>query len=327
MASKGRRRGKQQHRKDGPANLPESPATDLSMDEQISASLAVESMLRVLHTMMEQREFETPQQLNAFLEDISEEDFRRAREALMESNPREAAQQLAYQAMLDSENEQQAAAVARRALELDPACLDAKVILAELDAGDRVHAFVRAMEEIVAEARDALGTALDERRNGRPDGLETRPFLRALFRLAEAQRVFGNPPDAIACLQELLDLDPHDHQRAREPLLACYLATEDVYGAQRLLRHHASDRSAVFHWARVLERYLADDQKGALAALGRARRQNPHVELLITFRKAPPEMNPDAYLPGTEEEAVHCLYILGLAWANYPEAIYWVRAN
>ena len=326
--SKRKRHARKAPRQSNLVEFPGGPGGISPEESQIGVSVAMESILRVIRPMVQNREFESPEEMEAFLENISEEDFRRARAELMASDPAEEAQLLAYQAMLESESDEEAAALARRAVECDPHCVDALVVLAELGAGERVDRFIAALEKIVETGRARLGEPpLGDDDEGVWEALEWRPYLRAVFRLAEALRISGRTGEAVARLEELMDLNPLDHQLAREPLLACYLALDEIGGARKLLFQFEGDRSAVFLWGRVLERYLSEDFEGALAVLQHARRQNPQAGQYLTFLSPAPDLDPDSYMPGTQEEAVHCLYIMGLAWANYPEAIHWVRAH
>lgn len=124
-----------------------------------------------------------------------------------------------------------------------------------------------------------------------------------------------------------MQLDQEDHQRAREPLLACYLAQSRLEETRLLLARFYDDESAVFRWGRVLERILAEDFPGAAAALACARDRNRHAEFFLTFRRQPPGKKPSTYAPGSPDEAVHCTYTMGLAWAAHPEAVHWVRSH
>ena len=110
----------------------------------------------------------------------------------------------------------------------------------------------------------------------------------------------------------------------RDPLLGLYLRTGDLKGAGRLLKKYKDDASANFAWGRLLERLLAGDEKGAMAALKAARKANRHMELFLTAKKALPKDLPEMYSPGSEEEAVLCLGFLGAAWVQQEEACSWV---
>jgi tetratricopeptide (TPR) repeat protein len=262
-----------------------------------------------------------------FLTGFSEDDYNRALADLIAGDPRAHAQELAYQAIFDADTDKEAVALARRALELDPVCVDALAVLAEIQCGEHVGEFIALLEEAVAAGRRSLGEPFFEEHAGALwEELGARPYLRARYRLADAMRISGRAEEAIAHFEGLLDLNPLDHQRARDPLLACYLGKSDLAGARALLYEFASDDSSVFHWGRVLERYLSGDPEGALSNLQRARLQNRHTEKFLTFRAAPPSEKSDEYAPGDANEAVHCLYIMGLAWAGHPEAVDWARS-
>jgi len=295
-------------------------------DSQVALSIPMERLLRVVGSAIDEDRLEGPEDVERFLVDFSEERYAGALEALRASGPREKAQQLAYDALLDAETDEEALKLARQALEIDPDCVDARMVVAECIHTEHVAAFIADVEEAVRVGERALGEGFLETHEGEVwDALEARPYLRARYRLADACRLNGRAQDAIDHLEALLKLNPLDHQRVRDPLLACYLASDRLDDARRLLLQFPLDDSAVFHWGRVLERLLSEDPSGAYRALKKANEQNPFAEAYLTFAKKPPAEMPETYVPGAEEEAVHCLYILGTALAAHPAAITWVR--
>lgn len=302
---------------------------EIALEEsQAGPAVAMESILRVIERLAADQGVATPEGMEALLREMTQEEFERARERWIASGPRERAQDLAYRAMLEAGSDEEAVALARRALDADPECVDALVVLAELTSGDRVGDFIERLKEAVAVGRKALGGELDAGHGGALwEVFEARPYLRARFRLADALRVADRCGEAVEHLEGLMELNPEDHQRAREPLLACYLSQGRLDDARTLLAEFHDDDSAVFRWGRLLERLVSEDPAGALAALERARAQNPHAERFLTFRRQPPETKPDTYTPGSREEAVHCLYMMGFAWAAHPEAVHWVRSH
>lgn len=297
-------------------------------ESQIGSALPMERLMRVLRAAAGERNFAGQRDVEDFLSTFSEDDYNHALARLTAANPKEQAQQLAYEAIMDAESDEHAVALAERALALDPECVDAKVILAEIKCIDREEEFIDRLEEIVHEAEQALGPRLREERNDSLwTVLEARPYLRAKFRLGDGLRATGDLEAAIAELEELLALNPEDQQAAREPLLACYLALNRRKAARKLLDGFSFDSGAVFHWGRVLQRFLSRDKAGALRELAAARSQNAHVEPYLTFVKEPPEdWEQEVYTPGGPQEAVHCLYVMGTAWANHPNAIAWLRS-
>lgn len=290
-------------------------------DAEPRQSVTVESMLRVLEPMAAAAGIDTPEGLDAFYASVTEEQFNRAQAAWIATGPRAHAQHLAYQAMLDARSDKEAASLARRALELDPQCIDAMVVLAELTSEDRIGEFITRLEEAVETGRRSLPADWAWWQ------YEAQPYLRARHRLADSLRVMKRTDEARAHFEALLDVEPEDRRRVREPLLGCYLEKDDLEGARGLLLRFDGDASAVFPWGRVLERLLSCNPEEAQAALLLARRKNRHVERYLSFEQPPPASKPERYAPGSKAEAVHCLYILGPAWAAHTDAILWLRSQ
>lgn len=233
------------------------------------------------------------------------------------------AQELAFEAM-EAESESQARKLAKRSLRLNPDCVDALVLLTDLDARTPRER-IDGLQKAVAAGERSLGEKFIEQNKG--DFwllLDTRPYMRALQALAEALRSEGIYPDAIGIYERMLELNPNDNQGVREPLLGLYLQTRDTKGAGCLLKKYEKDASASFAWGRLLERLLAGDQRGSSVALKAARKSNRHVELYLTARKPLPEELPEMYSLGSEEEAVLCLSFLSNAWMQHKDACFWL---
>lgn len=240
-----------------------------------------------------------------------------------EADKKDEAQQIAFDAM-EAETEAEARKLAKRALRLDPECVDALVLMTDLDAPTR-KALIEGLKKAVEVGERALGAKFIQENKGHFWLLlETRPWMRALDRLASEQKDAGLNLDAIGIYEQMLELNPNDNQGVRDPLLGLYLTVGDLKGAGKLLKKYEKDALANFAWGRVLERFLADDRAGAKAALEIARAANRHVELYITARKPLAEDPPEMYSPGSEEEAVLLLSNLGDAWAAHKEATVWL---
>ena len=240
-----------------------------------------------------------------------------------EADAKSEAQQIAFDAM-EARSEAQARKLAKRALKLDPDCVDALVVMVDLDARSP-RAMIEGLQKAVAAGERSLGAKfIDENEGHFWLLLETRPYMRALQALAESYRTEGINLDAIKTYEKMLRLNPNDNQGVRDPLLGQYLETGDLKAAALLLKKYKDDASACFEWARVLERFLAGDRVGATAALKRARKANPHMELFITAQKDMPEEPPEMYAPGSEDEAVLCLVNLSGALAAHDEAASWL---
>jgi tetratricopeptide (TPR) repeat protein len=236
------------------------------------------------------------------------------------------AQDLAYAAM-DAATPQEALKLARRALELNPRCVDALLLVVRAtirrpeDLIESVAAAVRAGEE------DLGKDFFDENRGYFWGILETRPYMRARAFLAELLAKSGRIGEAIEHLEAMLELNPGDNQGLRYVLLGHYLMLDRLDGARQLLEQFEDDGSAMFAWGRVLERFLAGDHSAAQAALKEARVANRFAEDYLTGRKRLPRQLPGYYGIGDENEGVVCAVELGEAWAKHREAIEWLSAR
>ncbi len=226
--------------------------------------------------------------------------------------PEEQAQALIDQAW-EARTQRQAAALARRALEIFPDCADAYNVLAGAEARSAEDALVL-YEHGVDAGRRSLGNAFFDEHRGHFWGMiETRPYLRARRGLADCLWALGRKRESITHCEALLELSPDDNQGIRHGLLSRYLALGNDMGAARLFRDYPHDASAAFLWSRVLLDLRRGDQVVATEHLVLAMHGNPHVAGFFAGKRKPPARLPAHYSPGDRNEAA--LYI-----ANFAEA-------
>jgi tetratricopeptide (TPR) repeat protein len=282
----------------------------------------MEAAMRQFEAMLVSSGMAAPGDLNALMASLAGPS---AREGLTdtEANARDEAQQVAFEAM-EATSAAQARKLAKRALRLDPDCVDALLVLADLDAPTQ-RELIECLRKAVAAGERSLGEEfIRENRGHFWLLLETRPYMRAMEQLAGLLRGEGISLDAIRVYERMLELNPNDNQGVRDPLLGLYLETGDLTGARELLEKFNEDASANFAWARVLERFLAGAHGEARKALKQARRANGHVELYLAGRKPLPKRLPEMYSLGSEEEAALCVGYLSGAWAAHQEAVFWL---
>ncbi len=276
-----------------------------------------------IHRVLEGREFATVEDANAFLETLIGGGLSQALRDLPPPSPRGQAQQLAFDAM-EATTDRQARKLARQALALDPDCVDAIAVLADLESRSPEE-LIGGLERAMQAGERSLGPKFFAENKGHFWGLlETRPYMRARMDLAQLLLETGRTEDAIRHFEALLDLNPNDNQGVRDVLLGCYFSRDNLKGAQRLLHEYRHDATAIFAWGRTLERFLSADLPGATRALQRARRQNRFVEQYLTFQRPLPVELPETYALGSEEEAIICLAYLSGAWADHPLAMSWL---
>jgi tetratricopeptide (TPR) repeat protein len=230
-----------------------------------------------------------------------------------------------FDACCDCRDEVMAIAYALRAVRLNPACLDARVLLA-IATGGPTSELIEELETIVAVGEADLGPGFFKQNRGEFWGLiETRPYMRARHNLAHELYKAGRIAEAIHHYEEMIQLNPGDNQGLRYSLLGHYLEIDDLDGARRLLQTYGDEPFAMFLWARVLEHYLSGDLVGAVEALQQARKQNPHVEPFLVGKAKLPKNRPDYYGIGDVTEAMTCMDAIGPAWKKHSEAIQWLK--
>ena len=285
---------------------------------------SMERTMRELHQALESQHFESGDDLHAFVEQFNRRGGQPGAPGRM--SPADEAQDIAYQAM-EASDAQTAVKLAMQAVDLDPNCVDALIILAQ--AGSRSpDDLIENMRMAVDVGERALGDDYFEEHRGHFWGLlETRPYMRARQELADLLREAGRTDEAVEHYEQMLDLNPNDNQGLRDLLLACYLLGRNLAGAERLFQQFDGDASATFQWARVLEKHLADDGDGAVATLRSARKDNPFVEDYLTGKKRPPRNLPGYYSPGEESEAQYVAINLRPVWKKHGSAVAWLKAQ
>jgi tetratricopeptide (TPR) repeat protein len=298
---------------------------DLEEAPPLPSPFHTERALQDMHRAIAERGIQTNEELQAFLAEYNQTGAGRGPLGVAAGNdPRAQAQELAYQAM-EQPDAAGAARLARRAVELDPHCVDALTVLTETTSHSMPER-IEQMRRAVQIGADALGASFFEENRGRFWGiLETRPYMRARERLADLLRRSGNLGEAIEHYEALLDLNPGDNQGNRDVLLGCYLAAEDLEGTQRLFGQYGEAPAAVFAWGHVLERLIAKDFPAAAQARTTALKRNPHVEPFLLGKKEFPSQRVSYYSPGDENEAVLCVGLLAEAWIRHPSAFLWLE--
>lgn len=242
--------------------------------------------------------------------------------ATQPKSPAECAQDLCFQAF--DVRGRRRVRLARQALELDPDCADAYVILAEqagtLDDELRLYA------EGVAAGQRALGADVLAQEAGDFWAISaTRPYMRSRLGLAETLVRAGRGDEAIEHYQELLRLNPNDNQGVRYGLLPELMKAGRDVEAARLLKQY-DEESANWAYAQALLAFrLSGPSAAAKRELDRALRLNQHVPQLLASERMIPA--PPHYSLGSIEEAAYCAEELWPAYRATPGAVEWITAE
>lgn len=292
--------------------------------KQPESPFVIERLMR--HTLcQEEAEYESEEAFRDAVVDNAAEDLYARRLVELESDPRELAQELAFQAY-ESEEPAQALELTDKALALDAENCDALTVKAFLtceDAGDLVaqleHAATcgerRLGEEFFAEFMGDFWPMV-----------QARPYMRTIKQLAEVMWEVGRRLDAVELYENLMDLDPSDHMGNGMLLVGSYLAMGEIQRSWDLLED-LDDDGTVASWAWVLLMVLTGDDDAARDSLHHAMDTNPYVAPWFV-NLGDPEAEPVMALvvePGSEDEALVCADLLGEGWMRSPDAQWWLH--
>ena len=215
----------------------------------------------------------------------------------------------------------------RAALDLDPDCVEALLMLADRtpDADAAIPIFQRAVD---AAARN-LGPDAFERFAGHFWGArETRPYMTARQQLVGALLDASRDEEAADHLREMLRLNPGDNQGNRYVLAQCLLRLNRLDELESLLNRadYRDDASADWAFARALLAFRRHgDAPASRTALRQAQESNPFVVPLLLGGAQMPPMMPQAFSPGSEQEAILCVEQLAGEWYRTPGALEWLQ--
>lgn len=214
-----------------------------------------------------------------------------------------AAQELAYDAW-DAATPEESIALAQKALEISPFCVDAYNILA--DHAQTYDDAIVLYQKAAAIGEHSLGEDFFRDCMGDFWGiLETRPYMRARAGIVECLLAFDDRKSAIQHCKEILKLCPNDNLGMRDILMALLLGAGKGKQAETLYKRYKDDYSAIWFYARALldfrkhgESEVADSSLRAAFAV------NKFVPDYLLQKKKIPTIRPSFYSPGDKNEAI-----------------------
>jgi tetratricopeptide (TPR) repeat protein len=279
--------------------------------------LAMERVLMNIERAMEGREFESEEQMQAFLQ---EKFVGKHLEDLEPTTPLERAEDLVYRAYEALGRRQ--IHLARQALETSPDCADAYVLLAECTSN--LDKQLEYYTQAVQAAERTLDPEVFETEAGRFWGISsTRPYMRARFGRAECLEALGRLEQAAEHYRELLRLNPNDNQGVRSSLWPCLLRLGQDDEVDTLLKQYKGDKGrCAWDYTRAL---LTFRQKGDTATARKHLRQAIENNELAAGYLLGEEPAPAGPSVGSEEEATSCVDLLIDAWFETPGALEWLE--
>lgn len=213
--------------------------------------------------------------------------------------------------------------LAEQALEIWPDCLPAYEYLAAKTKSKSQH--LAWIEKSVAIGQRLFGGDFLKKNAGHFWGItETRPYMRCLNALANANVEAGKLSKAIVIWEDMLRLNPNDNQGVRYSLLPALLRQNDLKSYSQYRKQHDEDGTLMcFNDALV-----AFMEKGADAssnkALKSAIQQNRYVIPLL-LDKAPPAAALYGYTTSSPEEALVYAREAWPLWRETPGATDWLK--
>lgn len=219
-----------------------------------------------------------------------------------------------------------ATSLATLALDKDPDCIDAFVILAESDAyniRERIHF----LEQAIHRGEASFGKKFFKENAGFFWGLiETRPYMRALQFLADTYREAGRSNDAIAAYEKCLELNENDNLGIRHTLIGVYIEQQQMDKAAALLDTFAEDSSAFMRYSRSLLSYILNGDSDESRRLKEAAKTyNEYVPALLSGKEKMPEELPEYFGYGDKNEAVIYVEEHQRVWRAVMGAIAWLN--
>jgi len=281
---------------------------------------AMERAFQEIARALEDKEFASDDELNAYLREMRASGGPPARK---KRTVIEEAQDVMYDAW-EAEGKKRIK-LAREALSISEDCADAYVLLAE-ESAKSVEEARELYEQGVRAGERTLPANAFEQDVGHFWGLiETRPYMRARLGLAQCLWSLGNRREAIEHLTDMLRLNPNDNQGVRW-LLVNYLLEEgedDALGD--LLKRYRDEVSAVWSYSRALWTFrTAGPRKKATTALRKALQANSFVPSYLLGLTDLPEQPPPFMGMGDEDEAAIYAAQAMPSWDATEGALQWL---
>lgn len=269
-------------------------------------SRETEKVFREMHKAIEGKEFESEEQVNKFMDEF----IQKYNMKLKEDHKLDA-----YDYLEKAENAatvEETIKYAKKALTLDPYCLDAEYLIAQSEA-ESIDALVTKMEKIIRKGEKQLekrGISREEDAGSFYGLLETRPYMRIRKGYLELLLEMGRFRMAVGEAKELLRLSENDNLGARYSLMALYCYFEDEKNALNLLGRYEEESSFMLLPLIALY-YKMGDAKKMRKYIRKLTNRNPNLQSAMEMMMDDDQeenlmdiVNSEMYSPFSEEEFI-----------------------
>ena len=284
----------------------------------------LDNELEKLYDHIKGQNFENPEELQAFLQQMVGQklgDIVPKKRGRM--SKKEESRELVYEAFESSLTKGKK--LIKRALELDPDNADAYLYMADIE--EDIHKALDYYKKGMAAGKKTIGEKDFKELKGHFWGFhETRPYMRAKAGYAECLYYAGKIDESIQEYAEMIELNPNDNQGVRYKYAALLVNAGRFKEYENLKKIFNDEGSALwlFTYAIYLFKKQGRTRKSDKALLD-AHQANNHVVAFLTGEKEPPDMVPDYYSWGDENEAVVYLKEAVPVWIETPGALEWIH--
>jgi tetratricopeptide (TPR) repeat protein len=283
---------------------------------------SLENDLRKLYDHIDDQNFENIEDLQAFLKQI-------AGKKLDEIVPmkkrklskKEESRELVYEAYETTIGKGRK--LVQKAIKLDPDNTEAYNYLGNIEQD--VNKAAEYYKKGMIAGKKEIGEKDFEEMKGHFWGLhQTRPFMNAKAGYAECLYLLGKVEESINQYAEMIVLNPNDNQGVRYQY-GIMLVNHDKFSEYEALRKLYGDEELalwLFTYAIYLFKKEGETSKSNKALLN-AHESNNHVILFLVGEKKMPDVMPDYYGWGDENEAIIYLRQGGKLWMETDNALKW----
>lgn len=235
-------------------------------------SRETEKILRELHKAMGEQEFDNEADLNEFLgQFMQEHNANLGKKKGMDAYD--------YLEMAeDTFDAKEAIQYAKKALKVDPYCLDAEMIIATAKAGN-MEELKKNIEKVIRKGEEQLAQRNISKEKDAGDfyGLfETRPYMRVRKEYLDLLIAQGRYRHAIREAEELIRLNENDNLGVRYRLMALYSYFEDADSVNSLLDRYPEE-SAFMLLPVIALYYKMENNKKMKSYIRKLENRNPEL--------------------------------------------------
>ena len=224
----------------------------------------------------------------------------------------------------DAPSKNKAMDLIKKALILDPNCVEANTFLGELEPTPQkaIAYFQKALDQAKLDIGDKNFQQL---KGNFWLAHETRPYMKAKERLADCFLAMEDYDSGCNIYLEMLELNPDDNQGVRYRLAPILVWRNRYDDYQKLYKQFNDDGEAGWNYTYAIYLFKKEGKtsKNAEKALIEALDLNPHLLVFLSGSKKIPKQLPPYIQPGSESEALHALNMTMMLWAD-EDVLGWV---